>query len=146
MKRIIQLTFAVTLLIAGYSVQSLKAQTPAIDERLVGIWSGSEKDQQAEGLETRWVQHRYKTGKKITYFTYIYQGRESHSVNKGKWWTKDGLFYETTPRGKKPDIFTYEVIDRNHVLFKAVKVSEDLANQSYQFIDTRVEKENNLSK
>ncbi|WP_435522625.1 hypothetical protein [Chryseobacterium indoltheticum] len=56
MKKII-----LSVLILGFGTiyaQKAKPQANKIDEKLVGIWKGGEKDQQIEGMEKLWVMDR----------------------------------------------------------------------------------------
>jgi len=110
-----------------------------IDTCLVGTWSGSEKDEQVKGVQINWIQHRYPDGKLVTKFTQTYMGEESVSIEKGKWWIKDGKFYEKSEDSKTPDIYNYEVVDKNHIIFRAFKLGNEFENKNYQFVDTRVE-------
>jgi len=111
----------------------------SIDSCLVGTWSGSEKDEQAKDVQVNWIQYRYSDGKLVTKFTQTYLGEESVTIEKGKWWTKDGKFYEKSEDSKKPDIYNYEVVDKNHIIFRAFKLATEFESKNYQFVDTRVE-------
>lgn len=115
------------------------------DTCLVGTWSGSEKDEQIKDVQINWIQYRYPDGKLVTRFTTTYFGEQSVSTEKGKWWTKDGKFYEKTRKARKPDIYYYEVVDRNHIIFRAVKLETEFENKNYQFVDTRVENDKTIS-
>jgi len=110
-----------------------------IDTCLVGTWSGSEKDEQVKDVQVNWIQYRYPNGKLVTKFTTTYLGEQSVSTETGKWWTENGKFYEKSVDAKKPDIYSYEVVDKDHIIFRAIKLAAEVENKNYQFVDTRVE-------
>ena len=110
-----------------------------IDTCLVGTWSGSEKDEQVKDVQVNWIQYRYPNGKLVTKFTTTYLGEQSVSTETGKWWTENGKFYEKSDDAKKPDIYSYEVVDKDHIIFRAIKLAAEVENKNYQFVDTRVE-------
>ena len=115
------------------------SKNPQIDTCLVGTWSGSEKDDQIKGVQMNWIQYRYPDGKLVTNFTANYLGEQTVWVETGKWWIENGKFYEKSEDAKKPDIYNYEVVDKNHIIFRAIKLSPEFENKNYQFVDTRVE-------
>jgi len=115
------------------------SKNPQIDTCLVGTWSGSEKDDQIKGVQMNWIQYRYPDGKLVTNFTANYLGEQTVWVETGKWWIENGKFYEKSDDSKKPDIYSYEVVDKNHIIFRAIKLSPEFENKNYQFVDTRVE-------
>ncbi|MCU7695406.1 hypothetical protein ACFSPU_10270 [Haoranjiania flava] len=111
-----------------------------IDKKLVGSWKGYEKDNQVVGMEKYWIQHRFEDGSFIILFTAIADCEVMTTVEKGKWWVKDGLFYELHLNSNKTDIYSYELLnDATQVKFKAKTLSVDHENQAYEFIDTKVE-------
>ena len=71
-------------------------------------------------------------------FTTVANCEVEHLVEKGKWWVKDGIFYELHSDGKT-DTYTYEILNDNEIKFKAKNLSLDFENSTYEFIDTRVE-------
>lgn len=106
--------------------------------KFVGSWKGSEKDNQTEGTTKYWIQNRYKDGTFVLIFTTVNNCEVEHLAEKGKWWIKDGIFYELHNDGKT-DTYTYEILDDNQIKFKAKNLSLDFENSTYEFIDTRVE-------
>ena len=60
-------------------------------------------------------------------------------VEKGKWWVKDGLFYETTGGNNETDVYAVEMLDDNNVKFKAKAISLEFDNKEYEFTETRQE-------
>ncbi len=111
------------------------------EEKFIGSWTGSEKDNQIKGLTKHWVQNRYKDGTFILMFTTIEDCEVDHIVERGKWRIKDGLFYEKHNSGKT-DIYSYQIIDDSHIKFKAKQIGVEVANEAYEFIDTKLEYEN----
>jgi len=110
-----------------------------IDSCLVGTWSGSQKDEQEKDVQVNWIQYRYPDGKLVTKFTTTYLQEQAFTTETGKWWTENGKFYEKSDNAKKPDIYRYEVVDKNHIIFRAFKLETEFENKNYQFVDTRVE-------
>ena len=53
----------------------------------------------------------------------------------------DGKLYEQTKGYKKPEIYSYEVVDKDHIIFSAKKLTVKFENKNYKFVDTRVEKD-----
>ena len=53
----------------------------------------------------------------------------------------DGKLYEQTKGYKKPEIYSYEVVDKDHIIFSAKKLTMEFENKNYKFVDTRVEKD-----
>lgn len=88
------------------------------------------------------MQHRFKDGTFVLLFTTV--DKECNTeifTEKGKWFIKDGLFYEYHNNSKKTDIYSYEFIDENHIKFKAKSMSLEQNNMEYEFIDTKIEDE-----
>lgn len=106
--------------------------------KFVGSWKGSEKDNQTDGVTKYWIQNRYKDGTFVLIFTTVENCQVEHLAEKGKWWIKDGLFYELHNDGKT-DTYTYEILDENQIKFKAKDLSLGFENSNYEFIDTKVE-------
>ncbi len=111
-----------------------------IDNRLVGAWWGSEKDEQIKGVLIKWIQLRNSDGTFVTYFTNVYEdGTGDSSIESGNWWVQDNKLYEQTKESKKPDIYSFEVADKDHIIFSAIKLTVKFENKNYKFVDTRVE-------
>jgi hypothetical protein len=72
-------------------------------------------------------------------FTYVEDCEVESHVEKGKWWVKNGLFYETSGEDKKADIYAVEVLDANNLKFKAKELSSEFDNKEYEFTETRQE-------
>ncbi|MBU4539280.1 MAG: hypothetical protein L6264_05435 [Weeksellaceae bacterium] len=108
-----------------------------IDSRLVGVWSGSEKDQQIDGIEKKWDMTRNGDGTFILDFVFTQNGRSQKSQETGNWWVEGNKFYEFHEESGKTDIYTYSVLNENQVKFKSQSISVNMNNDSYEFIDTR---------
>ncbi|VBB45653.1 conserved hypothetical protein [uncultured Paludibacter sp.] len=140
----ILIIYALLVVICGFNQNSHK-KTKIFDERFVGLWSGAEKDEQIKGVQKNWKITRLKDGiYTIDFITkyfddennFIYEDKSSET---GNWWIIDSLYYEKSKLSKKPDIYTFEVVDENHILFKAKKLNTKSENTNYSFIDTRVQ-------
>src|SRR5687767_4155187 len=108
-----------------------------IDSRLIGVWVGSEKDKQIEGVEKKWVMTRRDDGTFTLDFTYTQNGKSQTIVENGNWWIENGRFYEYHDVSGNTDIYKYEVLDSDHIKFISKNMSVDIASESYEFIDTR---------
>ena len=114
------------IILAFTHVEKVYSKNPQIDTCLVGTWSGSEKDEQWEGVQKNWVQYRYPNGKLITKFTITQFGIVDVSTETGKWWTKNSKFYERRDGAKKPDVYTYEIADKNHIILDQSNCQKNL--------------------
>lgn len=108
-----------------------------IDNRLVGVWSGSEKDQQIEGVEKKWEMTRNADGTFILDFVFTQNGRTQETQETGNWWIEGNKFYEFHEESGKTDVYTYSVLNENQVKFKSQSISISMSNDSYEFVDTR---------
>ena len=130
MKKIYLIAF---LAITSLFVFGFRTNNNEHDSKLVGIWKGFEKDKQIEGVEKHWIQERFKDGSYVIIFTSIQNCEVETFVEKGKWRTKDGKFYESNENNKKEDIYEYEVVDNLMVNFKSVLLLGE-KNSTYIFI------------
>ncbi|MGZ5188043.1 MAG: lipocalin family protein [Kaistella sp.] len=108
-----------------------------IDNRLVGVWSGSEKDQQIDGIEKKWDMTRNADGTFVLDFVFTQNGRSQETQETGMWWVEGNKFYEFHEESGKTDIYTYSVLSENRIKFKSQSISVGMNNDSYEFIDTR---------
>jgi hypothetical protein len=105
------------------------------DAKLVGIWKGSEKDMEREGVEKHWILQRYETGKYVIMFTFK-DGCDVETLSeKGEWWTKDGKFYEKSG-SYNTDIYSYEVVNGN-VVYKSIELNGE-KRTDYNFTDYKI--------
>lgn len=130
-------------LIANSALFAQKADVKKgkIDKKLVGTWYGSEIGSQREGLEKHWIQERYENGTYTIMFLSIEECVVNKLVEKGKWWVKDGVFYEYHIKSENTDVYTYTLDDDDHVRFKSKSMSIDFENSEYEFVDSRVKDE-----
>lgn len=109
-----------------------------IDERLVGTWEGSEKDDQMEGLSKKWTMVRNADGTFELDFTAKLDGEDVSSNETGTWWIEDGKFHEYHEYSDMTDIYDYEILSKTKVKFKSVVMAMDMNTESYEFIDHKV--------
>ena len=111
-----------------------------IDKRLVGVWVGSEKDQQKLGMEKEWKMERRADGTFTIYFTVRYSnGKSENLVNKGNWWVKDQVFFEYFKISGKTDAYNYEILNKKQVKFKVNQIlGSSTQEPNYEFIDTKL--------
>lgn len=133
----------VLLVLAAFLTFSFVSLQPNDDKKLkntlIGTWSGSEKDNQQEGLAKYWIKTHDKNGRFIVLFTAIQNCEVETHIEKGKWEVKDGLLHETFDIDGKTDVYTIEVIDNNIVKYRAKELSVDFNNTDYEFTETREE-------
>ena len=110
-----------------------------LKNKLTGTWSGFEEDNQIRGVTKYWIQIRNKNGTYILMYTTIENCEVENFVEKGKWWVKDGVFYEKYEDSDEPDVYTVEMLDDKNVKFKAKKLSPEFDNKEYEFFETRQE-------
>lgn len=110
-----------------------------LKNKLTGTWSGFEEDNQKHGMTKYWIQTRNKNGTYIIMFTSVEDCEVESHIEKGKWWVKDGLFYEASLKDKKPDIYEVEMLDDNNVKFKAKQLTTEFDNKVYEFSEIRQE-------
>jgi len=131
----LQKTFEMEDKINGFSYDELDGTQ---DARLVGVWTGSEKDNQIEGVSKEWEMTRNTDGTFVLDFRVIQKGKKMQShIEKGKWWVRDNKFYEYHEDSEMTDVYTFEVLNGNQIKFKEYNLSVDQNKSNYEFIDTR---------
>lgn len=131
------LRYLMMLMFVASIVLEVRSQYLENDMQFVGVWGGSTKGDQKENVQKSWIQYRFPNGKFKIEFTYTYEdGSHEVAVLKGKWWIKDGIYFEKSNR--EADSYEVEIIDANHILFKAVKLASKYESIDYQFIDSRI--------
>jgi len=108
------------------------------DSRLVGIWKGFEVDKQFEGVEKHWIQQRFENGTYVIMFTAKENCEIETFTEKGKWWTKDGKFYEQTSTSKTIDVYHYTMENPLVANFKSIELSGEKVD-TYIFSDYKVD-------
>ncbi|WP_157474522.1 lipocalin family protein [Dyadobacter sp. Leaf189] len=131
--------FTLLLLILASCSNGLTTTSPGkkIDNRLVGVWTGSEQDQQIEGAQKIWEMTRNSDGTFLLNFKTIIKGESDEHTEKGNWWVKNGKFYEFHDDSGETDIYKYEVLDNNRIKFISKQINVEMNTESYEFIDTR---------
>ena len=138
MKTKLSLLILTTFLL--FSFISIKSSyDDKLKTKLTGTWSGSEEDNQIRGLTKYWIQIRNKNGTYILMYTTIEDCEVENFVEKGKWWIKDGIFYEKYESSEKPDSYSVEIVDDNNVKFKARELDSEFDNKEYEFTEIRQE-------
>ncbi|ACU07488.1 hypothetical protein FIC_01038 [Flavobacteriaceae bacterium 3519-10] len=128
----------VSLVFSSCSTNLLSvANGKKIDNRLVGVWSGSEKDQQLEGVEKSWDMTRNADGTFVLDFIFTQDGRSQETQETGNWWVQGNKFYEYHEESGKTDVYTYTVLNENQIKFKSESISVGMNNDGYEFIDSR---------
>lgn len=143
MKKIILAALIVTFGAANAqkAASNSKIKTNKIDKNLVGLWKGSEKDQQVKGLEKLWIMERKADGTFMLLFTTVQDCEVDQQVEKGQWWIENGEFHELHYSSGQTDIYSYQVLDPSHIRFKSKEQSMEMSTDNYTFIDTRIEEE-----
>jgi hypothetical protein len=108
-----------------------------IDTRLIGVWYGSEKDKQVDGMEKKWEMTRLVDGTFTLNFTFIENGQSQTSKETGNWWVENGTFMEFHEVSGNTDMYKYKVLNNEQIKFIAKNISVDMASENYEFIDTR---------
>ncbi len=109
-----------------------------IDTRLVGTWTGEEKDQQIKGLTKKWVMTRNDKGVFKLDFTMIVEGKENKTVEEGEWWIENGVFHEYHYESDKTDTYKYSMLNDKQVKFKSINLALPFAVDTYEFTDTKI--------
>lgn len=123
-----------------FSFMSIKSSDDdKLKNKLIGTWSGSEEDNQVRGVTKYWIQIRNKNGTYILMYTTIEDCEVENFVEKGKWWVKDGMFYEKYESSEKQDSYSVEIVDDNNVKFKARELDSEFDNKEYEFTEIRQE-------
>jgi hypothetical protein len=87
------------------------------DKRLAGRWMGCEKGYQIEGVTRCWIMEREKDGTFSIYFEVDNKEAPGSSTEYGKWWTKDGIFYEYHNNSGRTDTYLYEFTGKDQIKF-----------------------------
>lgn len=143
-KPIIFLSLFMVLLLNSCSTTNKTTTLPngkQIDNRLIGIWKGSENDKQMADLKKEWEMERNSDGTFSLNFKTFYQGKTDEFTELGNWWVKGNTFYEYHTDSDKTDTYTYKVLNKEQVKFKMLSTEIDFNEENYTFIDTKISKE-----
>ena len=108
-----------------------------IDKRLVGVWQGSEKDQQFLGIEKKWEMDRKKDGTFSLNFTTIKDGETDKFIEHGNWWVEGNTFFEYHENSEKTDTYKFTILNKEQVKFEMISTNIDFVGLNYSFIDTK---------
>lgn len=108
-----------------------------IDKRLVGVWLGSEKGEQFEGVQKSWEMTRIADGTFILDFKFIKNGISQGHHETGTWWIEEGKFHEFHDNSKETDVYNYKVLDDKRIKFSSEQMSVEMNSDNYEFIDVR---------
>lgn len=109
-----------------------------IDNKLVGVWQGSETDKQIKGLKKEWEMTRNDDGTFTLNFKTFYEGETDELIEKGNWWVEGDKFYEYHEDSDKTDTYKYWIINKDQVQFEMLNTEVEFDDTNYTFIDTRV--------
>jgi len=132
-----------SLAIASFLLLSFATLAQNSDKKfkniLIGTWSGSEEGNQIKGVTKYWIQERNKNGTFMLMYTAITDCKAVNLIEKGKWWIKDGLFYEMTEDSDKPDIYEVTILEDGKIHFKAKVLTIEFENGNYEFTETKID-------
>jgi hypothetical protein len=112
-----------------------------IDNRLIGVWKGSENNKQKADLKKEWVMERNSDGTFTLKFKTVYKGETDEFIESGNWWVIGNTFYEYHTDSDKTDTYKYKVLNKEQIKFKMLSTEIDFNNENYTFIDTKISKE-----
>ena len=117
-----------------------------IDKQLVGVWQGSEKDQQVLGIEKKWKMNRKKNGTFSLKFTIIQDGETVKFIEKGIWRVEGNTFFEYHKNSGKTDKYKFTILNEEQVKFEMLYTEVDFVGPNYSFINTKKSKKSNSKK
>lgn len=112
-----------------------------IDNRLVGVWKGSENGQQLADVKKEWEMERNSDGTFNLKFKTITEGITDEFEEAGNWWVKGNTFYEYHTDSDNTDTYKYTALNKEQVKFKMLSSEVNFEEGNYTFIDTKVSKE-----
>ena len=118
-------------------------QGTLVDQRLIGIWGGSEESTQYIGMTKSWEMTRNANGTFVLDFKVTQHGKKRTVIETGSWWTLDGRFYEYHDASGLIDVYHYEVLNDNQIKFTSRQLTADRdaeVPEETSFIDIRVER------
>ena len=112
-----------------------------VEIKFVGVWVG-ERFLKDKNIFQKWKQTRNSDGTYELRFNIFSEGVPVDTIlERGKWWVKDGLFYEkNNTTMKEPDVYKYKFLAGDKVEFIQVSADDSTDNKesNYTFVDTRV--------
>jgi len=129
--KIFIIIMTIPLFFSFNSLTGKNGETKDSDKRVfIGNWVG---EKQIDNAYVTWVQKRLSNGTYTIFLITIEGNKIIRDVETGKWWIKDGKFYEISPNAMtEPDIYDYKIISKDSIM---------LSNTAFvdKFIDKRVE-------
>ena len=112
-------------------------QSVKVDDRFVGIWSGTDHGKFFKGETNSWLVNRRNDGTMTVSFKTIHSDdRITYSEDEGIWCVQNEDYYEFRESDEKPDHYTYLFLSRDSIQFI---INEELKDEEpYNFIDTKV--------
>ncbi len=133
-----KLFYLVLLLAFTYSYCQVVPEK-SIDNKLVGIFKGTEVDGQVKGLTKNWIVNRFQNGDYVIMFTTIAGCKVESFVEKGIWWIENGKYYELFSNSDEPSIYDYQVSDNGNIGFKVKSSDVKYESKEYEFFDIKLD-------
>lgn len=108
-----------------------------VDERFVGIWSGTDHGKFFKGETNSWLVNRKADGTMTVNFKTIHSDdRVTFSEDVGIWCAIGEEYYEFRDSDEKADFYTFIFLSKDSIHFI---INEELKDEEpYNFIDNRV--------
>ncbi len=136
--RILQIFFVAAIFVSCSTNRLITLESgKEIDKKLIGIWKGCEEGQQFQNTTKCWKMERKADGTFILELNANFEGGEVTSLEPGSWWIENGKFHEFHENSQQTDTYDYTVLNKNEILFKSIKMSVAMAEESYEFVDYR---------
>ena len=109
------------------------------DARFVGVWKGSEKDNQVKGLSKEWTMTRNADGTFIINFSIKSKNLDDKNfVQKGKWWIKGEKLYQYNEVTKMTNVYNFEILNENQIRFIENVIYFNYQEYNIEFIERKV--------
>lgn len=109
------------------------------DVRFVGVWKGSEKDNQVKGLSKEWTMTRNADGTFIINFSIKSKNLDDKNfVQKGKWWIKGEKLYQYNEVTKMTNVYNFEILNENQIRFIENVIYFNYQEYNIEFIERKV--------
>jgi len=131
---ILIIIIAILLYIAYNYLQVKNTETKNPNKNtFIGNWVG---DKYENNSYVTWIQKRLSDGTYTIFFVTIKGDTIIRDIETGKWWIKDGKYYEISPNANtEPSIYDYKIITNDSIMFSST-------SSDYKFVDKRIEENN----